>query len=67
MIRCPLLIVHGKRDSTVPEKFGRRLFDAAPEPKEFRALPEAGHADLFEYGAADIVDEFLRRRLDASR
>jgi len=66
-IGCPLLIVHGKRDSTVPEKFGQRLFDAAPEPKEFRALPEAGHADLFEFGAADLVDEFLRRRLDASR
>jgi len=62
-IACPLLIVHGERDDTVPRKFGERLFGAAPEPKEFKVLLEAGHNDLFEHGAADLVDEFLRCRL----
>jgi uncharacterized protein len=64
-IGCPLLIVHGARDGTVPEKFGKRLFVAAPQPKEFHVLPEAGHADLFEHGAAGLVEDFLRRRLGA--
>ncbi len=63
-IRMPLLIVHGKRDRTVPLKFGRRLYAAAAEPKEMRVLPEADHTDLYDHGAGAIVHEFLARRLE---
>ena len=62
-IRSPLLIVHGERDRTVPVKFGKRLFDAAAQPKEIRLLPEAAHVDLFDHGAGEIVAAFLSRRL----
>ncbi|HOC63810.1 MAG TPA: alpha/beta hydrolase [Sedimentisphaerales bacterium] len=33
--RCPVLVMHSREDRLVPFKFGRRLFEAAPEPKRF--------------------------------
>jgi fermentation-respiration switch protein FrsA (DUF1100 family) len=61
-IDMPLLIVHGTRDRTVPVEFGKRLHAAAAEPKELVLLPEAGHADLYEYGAAAAIYDFLERQ-----
>lgn len=60
-IGAPLLIVHGDRDRTVPPRFGRRLFDAAIEPKEIRLLTGARHNDLYDFGAAEAVIEFIER------
>jgi fermentation-respiration switch protein FrsA (DUF1100 family) len=34
-IRAPLLVLHSRDDEIVPFAMGRRLFDAAAEPKEF--------------------------------
>jgi len=34
-IRAPLLIVHSKEDRLIPFVHGKRLFEAAPEPKQF--------------------------------
>lgn len=45
----PILILHGDRDETVPFAQGRKLFEAAPEPKTFYVIPGAGHNN------ADIV------------
>jgi len=47
---APLLIFHGDRDSIVPIRMGRELFDAAPEPKQFHTIPGAGHNDTYELG-----------------
>ena len=47
-IRAPLLFFHGDRDEIIPLKLGRRLFEAAPEPKYFIEIPGAGHNDLVE-------------------
>ncbi|HPC94499.1 MAG TPA: alpha/beta hydrolase [Sedimentisphaerales bacterium] len=33
--RCPVLVMHSREDRLVPFQFGRRLFEAAPEPKRF--------------------------------
>jgi len=44
-IRCPLLVLHGDQDETVPIAQGKKLFDAASPPKLFQALPGAGHND----------------------
>jgi len=49
-LRMPLLILHGERDTTVPFAQGRRLFEAAPEPKQFFAIPGAGHNDTYFIG-----------------
>ncbi len=62
-LKAPLLVLHGERDRIVPLRFGRAVLERAPEPKEGRFLPEAGHNDLYEHGAAQMVIEFLERRL----
>lgn len=49
-LRVPLLILHGDRDTTVPFAQGRRLFEAAPEPKRFFAIPGADHNDTYLVG-----------------
>ena len=41
----PLLQVHGDADTIVPLQFGRKLFDAANEPKQFLLLPHHDHND----------------------
>lgn len=62
-IRCPKLFVHSRRDEVVPFELGRRLFDAAPEPKEFLEL-SGGHNDGFwtsEEPYGRTLQEFLAR------
>ncbi len=58
-VRVPLLIVHGERDAVIPPSHGRRIFEAANEPKRFVAFPDAEHNDLFSRGAWDAVRRFL--------
>lgn len=45
-VRCPVLVVHSPNDELVPYSHGRRLFEAAPEPKHFLVL-RGGHNDGF--------------------
>jgi hypothetical protein len=40
-LRMPLLVLHGDQDEIVPFAQGRRLFEAAPLPKRFFAIPGA--------------------------
>jgi hypothetical protein len=49
-LRMPLLVLHGDRDEVVPFAQGRRVFDAAPEPKKFLAIPGASHNDTYVVG-----------------
>jgi fermentation-respiration switch protein FrsA (DUF1100 family) len=56
-VRCPLLAIHGQADRIVPIGLGRRLYEAAPGPKTWWAVPEAGHNDLLEAAGP----EYLRR------
>lgn len=49
-LRVPLLILHGEEDEVVPFEQGRRLFEAAREPKTFFAIPGAGHNDTWIVG-----------------
>ena len=43
--RGPLLQTHGDSDRIVPDRFGRRLFEAANQPKEFHVIPGGDHND----------------------
>ncbi len=52
-VEAPLLIVHGEQDSLVPFEHGRRLYEAANEPKEFYPIPGAGHNDTYERGGEE--------------
>jgi uncharacterized protein len=62
-VKAPILVLHGERDRVVPPRFGRALFDAAPEPKELWLSREAGHEDLVRFGAFKAVLDFLRCRV----
>lgn len=60
-VRAPILILHGEADRVIPQGFGRRLFDAARDPKTFLSLGPVGHEALFDpatwaAGAAFIDD-----------
>ena len=57
----PLLILHGNQDETVPVSQGRKLYEAANSPKQFRLLAGAGHNDTYSSGGAaywDALTEF---------
>jgi fermentation-respiration switch protein FrsA (DUF1100 family) len=63
-VKAPLLVVHGEADEVVAIRHGRRIFDAAMEPKDFKGFPRARHNDLYDFGAASAVLDFLARRLE---
>lgn len=43
--KVPLLVLHGERDEVVPIEQGKKVFDAAPEPKKFFTITGAAHND----------------------
>jgi len=46
-ITVPKLFLHAASDDVIPQAHGRRLFDAAGEPKTFVEV-QGGHADAFD-------------------
>ena len=59
-IRAPLLFFHGDRDEVVSIELGRRLFEAAPQPKTFEVIRGAGHNDTIEIGGHAYFDRIGR-------
>jgi abhydrolase domain-containing protein 17 len=47
-IQCPVLLLHGDNDETVPYAHSPRLFAAAPEPRQFVTIPGGRHNNLAE-------------------
>ena len=53
-VTCPILSIHGTRDSIVPFANGQKLFDAAPArstngiAKQMIVLPHTDHNDVYE-------------------
>lgn len=66
-VRAPIMLLHGHADRTIPIRFGEKLYDAAPEPKEAHYFPGGGHVDLFHHGADRLVMEFMDRCADRIR
>ena len=60
-VAVPLLIFHGGADAIIPVSLGRTLFEKANEPKEGVFIQEAGHNNLYDFGAAGIVSRFLKK------
>jgi fermentation-respiration switch protein FrsA (DUF1100 family) len=67
-LETPVLVMQGDRDEVIPPALGRRLFDAAPGPKRYYAIPGAGHNDTYLVGGAaywktlsDFLDGVRRR------
>ncbi|MCX6143385.1 MAG: alpha/beta hydrolase [Ignavibacteriales bacterium] len=60
-LSIPILLIHGAHDSIIPIGLGRKLFNAANEPKDFYEIPNADHNDTFFMGGDDYfarVDRF---------
>jgi fermentation-respiration switch protein FrsA (DUF1100 family) len=60
-VHAPIFILHGEADAVVPVEMGRRLFEAANEPKEIKTIPGAGHADHGDFGSFEIVNDWIDR------
>jgi abhydrolase domain-containing protein 17 len=47
-VRCPILVLHGEADGTIPFSHGQQLYNATSNPKQHLWVPKAGHVDLNE-------------------
>jgi fermentation-respiration switch protein FrsA (DUF1100 family) len=63
LVKSPLLVLHGDRDEVVPFGQGRKVFEAAPEPKKFFTIVGAGHNDTYLVGG-DAYFTALREAVD---
>jgi len=65
-VHVPLLQLHGDQDDLVPFELGRKLFEAANEPKEFFTIKGAHHNDTYEIGGEayfQAIREFINRTI----
>ena len=58
-VNAPVLIIHGRRDNTIPFSSGKKLYNKANQPKKFIEIPQANHNNLYEFGAYKDVIDFL--------
>jgi len=65
-VRCPKLFIHSPADEVIPYKLGRRLYEAAPEPKEFYEVKGAPHNATYIVGGKPYFDA-IRRFVDSCR
>ncbi|HXG66785.1 MAG TPA: alpha/beta hydrolase [Blastocatellia bacterium] len=55
-VTCPKLFIHSPADEVVPYRLGRRLYDAAPEPKRFYEVANAGHNATYLIGGKPYLE-----------
>ncbi|PPR41830.1 MAG: hypothetical protein CFH22_00373 [Alphaproteobacteria bacterium MarineAlpha5_Bin12] len=59
-ILSPLLILHGKKDEVVPFEMGKKIFEQYNQKKKKVFIDEAMHNNLYEYGIAKEVINFIK-------
>ena len=62
-VPVPVLIIHGSHDEIIPVDMARRVFEAAPDPKELYIIPGAHHNDTYLMGGPEYVKR-LRAFID---
>jgi len=63
-LAAPLLVIAAERDTIVPAGLSRRLYDAAPEPKQYMQIPGVDHNDVRLLDGPEMIGEverFLRK------
>ena len=55
------MILHGSMDKTVPQKLGIKLFDQANDPKYSLWIDGAGHNDLYDFDADQLIIKFIKK------
>jgi hypothetical protein len=58
-VTAPLLILHGEQDEVIPVDMGRRIYNAANQPKRIEVVRDGRHNDLFDHGAWERMRDFL--------
>jgi fermentation-respiration switch protein FrsA (DUF1100 family) len=66
-VHCPVLVTHGDPDPTIPVEQGRKLYEAANEPKKLLIVPGAGHGVSSTGGDAyfDTLAAFIREAVQS--
>jgi fermentation-respiration switch protein FrsA (DUF1100 family) len=59
-VGCPVFVAHGERDEIIPASQGRKLYEAAPEPKRLHLVEGAGHNDLSNVGGEQYIDSLAQ-------
>ncbi len=59
-VRCPVLVVHGTADTTIPYSQGQGLYEAANEPKAMLTLDRYGHCDWQRAETWDAMRKTMR-------
>jgi uncharacterized protein len=68
-VTIPKLFLHARGDEVIPLAHGRRLYEAAPEPKTFVAL-NGGHGDAFDLDSASYfgsIERFIASLPDTAK
>jgi fermentation-respiration switch protein FrsA (DUF1100 family) len=55
-VKVPVLIIHGAHDEIIPVDMARRVFAAAPEPKELYIIPASHHNDTYLVGGREYIE-----------
>ncbi len=55
-VKCPVLVTHGTNDQVIPADQGRKLYEAARDPKRLMIVDDGDH-NLFGNGG----DEYMRK------
>lgn len=62
-VTVPLLVLQGDRDEVIPYSHGKRIFEAAREPKAFHTIFGAGHNDTYLVGGKEYfqtIEQFVK-------
>ena len=52
-LAMPVLVIHGEADGIIPFEMGRKVYEAATEPKRFLSIPGADHSDCYIVGGEE--------------
>jgi fermentation-respiration switch protein FrsA (DUF1100 family) len=58
-VRSSLLMLHGDEDDVISYELGKKLYDAANNPKQLVTIEGGHHNDLYEHHAGHIILEWL--------
>jgi pimeloyl-ACP methyl ester carboxylesterase len=65
-LHCPVLFVHGLKDTFIDVQYSRDLYDVAPEPKQLYLVEGATHTDVWDVGGKkyqDVLAAFFKSAL----
>ena len=65
-VKCPVLMIHGTKDSIIPYSQGQALFKLANEPKRFVSVEDGDHNTLVDDMGFDNYYELIKGFVDGA-